>query len=80
MTDTQAIKDRLDIVQVIGEYVQLKKLALTGKPTALFHNEKSPSFMVQSEKQFWHCFGCGKGRRCFSPFCRKWKGWIFPKR
>ncbi len=78
MTDTQAIKDRLDIAQVIGEYVQLKKAGANWKANCPFHNEKSPSFMVNAEKQFWHCFGCGKSGDVFS-FLQEMEGMDFPE-
>ncbi len=76
MTDTQAIKDRLDIVQIIGEYIPLKKAGINWKANCPFHNEKSPSFMVNSEKQFWHCFGCSKGGDAFS-FLQEMEGLDF---
>jgi DNA primase len=78
MTDTQAIKDRLDIVQMIGEYIPLKKAGANWKANCPFHNEKSPSFMVNAEKQFWHCFGCGKGGDVFS-FLQEMEGLEFPE-
>ncbi len=76
MTDTQAIKDRLDIAQIIGEYIPLKKAGANWKANCPFHNEKSPSFMVNAEKQFWHCFGCSKGGDVFS-FLQEMEGLEF---
>ena len=54
------IRDRTDIVTVIGEYVTLKRTGVNHKGLCPFHNEKSPSFNVNAQKQFFHCFGCGK--------------------
>jgi len=78
MTDTQSIKDRLDIAQIIGEYVPLKKAGANWKANCPFHNEKSPSFMVNAEKQFWHCFGCGKSGDVFT-FLQEMEGMEFPE-
>lgn len=50
---------RSDIVQVINQRVPLKKAGTTYKACCPFHSEKTPSFNVNPQKQFYHCFGCG---------------------
>src|SRR5699024_3336607 len=55
------IRRENDIVEVIEEYVQLKKQGRNYFGLCPFHNENSPSFSVTKEKQIFHCFGCGKG-------------------
>ncbi len=66
MADTQLIKEKIDLVQLVQEYVPLKKAGIYYKAPCPFHREKTPSFMVNAEKQIWKCFGCGKGGDVFS--------------
>ena len=50
---------RTDIIEVIGSRVQLKRAGREYKACCPFHDEKTPSFTVSPDKQFYHCFGCG---------------------
>jgi DNA primase len=60
------IRQRTDIVDIISEYVQLNKQGRNYLGLCPFHQEKSPSFSVSTDKQVYHCFGCGAGGNVFS--------------
>lgn len=61
MNDADEIKQRLNIIDIVGERVKLKKTGRNFKGLCPFHNEKTPSFIVSPDRQTFHCFGCGKG-------------------
>ncbi len=62
---SETVRSSADIVRVVSEYVTLKGAGSALKALCPFHSEKSPSFSVSREKQFFHCFGCGAGGDVF---------------
>ena len=72
------IRNRIDIVALISEYVPLKKSGKGHKGLCPFHQEKTPSFMVDSQRQIFHCFGCGEGGNIYT-FIMKIEKLNFPE-
>ena len=55
----EALKNQLDILEVISHYIEVKKMGATYKANCPFHQEKTPSFVINQSKGYYHCFGCG---------------------
>lgn len=72
----EKVREANDILDVISEYVHLKKSGANYFGLCPFHNEKSPSFSVNRDKQIYHCFGCGAGGDVFS-FIRQYENMSF---
>lgn len=72
----ELIRRSSDIVEIISDYVQLKKQGRQYIGLCPFHGEKSPSFSVSPDKQLYHCFGCGAGGNVFS-FLMELEGFSF---
>src|SRR6476469_6204207 len=62
----QQITNRIDILDIVGEFVKLKKRGANYLGLCPFHNEKSPSFTVSPAKEIYKCFGCGKSGNSIS--------------
>ncbi|MAY80239.1 MAG: DNA primase [Deltaproteobacteria bacterium] len=75
----ESIRERIDMVELVGQTVSLKRKGQTGSYMGLcpFHKEKTPSFSVTPHKKIFHCFGCGEGGDCFR-FIMKTRGLNFP--
>lgn len=79
MEPKDEIKQRLDVADIVGEYLTLKTAGSGSfKTVCPFHSEKTPSFYVSKEKQIWHCFGCDKGGDLIS-FVMEMEGMSFPE-
>ena len=76
MDQVEEIKERINIVDIIGERIELKKAGKNFKALCPFHQEKTPSFMVSPELQIYKCFGCGESGDVFA-FLEKYEGMSF---
>ena len=74
----EQVRDRSDVVEIVGQYVDLKRAGTNYKGLCPFHQERTPSFIVSPERQTFHCFGCGKGGNVFR-FLMEMDGVTFPE-
>jgi len=78
MDQVAQVRQKIDIVNLIQEYLPLKKTGRNFKTNCPFHGEKTPSFVVSPERQIWHCFGCHKGGDVFT-FLMEYEHIEFPE-
>ena len=74
----EEVRSRADIVEIVGAHVRLKRAGRNFVGLCPFHNEKTPSFTVNAERCFFHCFGCGAGGTAFD-FVMRMEGLTFPE-
>ena len=72
------VRQRADLVEIIGAHVRLRRTGRNFVGLCPFHNEQTPSFSVNAERGFYHCFGCGAGGTVFN-FMMKVEGLSFPE-
>src|SRR5438034_267214 len=78
MDQVAQIKDKIDLVSFISEFISLKKAGRNFKANCPFHGEKTPSFVISPERQIWHCFGCSKGGDVYT-FLMEYEKLEFPE-
>ena len=78
MDQVSQIREKIDIVSFISEFIPLKKTGRNFKANCPFHGEKTPSFVVSPERQIWHCFGCSKGGDVYT-FLMEYERLEFPE-
>ena len=78
MDQATEVREKIDIVSLISEYLPLKKAGRNFKTNCPFHNENTPSLVISPERQIWHCFGCNKGGDAFT-FLMEYENMEFPE-
>lgn len=78
MDEVAKIREKIDLVSLIQEYIPLKKAGRNFKANCPFHGEKTPSFVISPERQIWHCFGCAKGGDAYT-FLMEYDHMEFPE-
>jgi len=69
--EVDQVKEKIDVVEIIAQYIKLKKVGRSLVGLCPFHHEKTPSFNVSPERQMWYCFGCQKGGDVFAFLMQK---------